>query len=512
MRLSLALLSSLFAATFVAGTSFATVTPVPGCARYGLDYDGDGFCVADPARPAPADKDALEAYTANIGPKDCNDSDPGLNPGAREIVGDGIDQDCSAGGLPAGDLTFNTPDATARAFGCDPKSARCMKVLESEIEACTSVGSAQCEVVVTAGRFALKRGFHFLDTDCTNGREVVSQDEYDAFLADQRTARRDPTWVPDPALQGRCVAQSNCAPAQPCRHGTARPKPKAKPASGVAADALRALREADKGINLRLDGQRKAIDENEDALNVLREKDVETDKRLDEQANVDKAQNERLEGLEKSTAVLRKDVGDQSEQLRGALNVMALSTGLLLEGVVGLGIQSQASIPIESDTGENLGNARGSFAPSLHIGANIGIDMLDGDRYYLQGRIAPTWNEGPDGKQDAGIRYGMGAAAEWNLGGVHRLGPFAELDLADEGGNVIDPNAMSREVLIGLSYTCVLNTNPDAAHLAFNVQAGAGYENTGSAGDGFRPTTDSSPVLTLRLSIMPGWGSAGSSN
>jgi mono/diheme cytochrome c family protein len=49
-----------------------------------MDGDGDGYAAAD------------------CGGSDCDDSDPWVHPGATEVCGDGIDQDCSDGDLPCG--------------------------------------------------------------------------------------------------------------------------------------------------------------------------------------------------------------------------------------------------------------------------------------------------------------------------------------------------------------------------------------------------------------------------
>jgi len=49
-----------------------------GCAPSCTDADGDGFAVEG----------------GNCGPVDCDDTDPAINPGAMEVCGDGIDNDC----------------------------------------------------------------------------------------------------------------------------------------------------------------------------------------------------------------------------------------------------------------------------------------------------------------------------------------------------------------------------------------------------------------------------------
>ncbi|PLX93588.1 MAG: hypothetical protein C0619_04260 [Desulfuromonas sp.] len=58
----------------------------------GIDQDCDGADLACPVDPNDVDDDA-DGYTENQG--DCDDTDAALNPGAEDICGDGIDQDCS---------------------------------------------------------------------------------------------------------------------------------------------------------------------------------------------------------------------------------------------------------------------------------------------------------------------------------------------------------------------------------------------------------------------------------
>ena len=63
----------------------------------GIDQNCDGI---DPPLDNCADADG-DGYTDGIcGGEDCNDSDPAVYPGAPEICGDGIDQDCDGADLP----------------------------------------------------------------------------------------------------------------------------------------------------------------------------------------------------------------------------------------------------------------------------------------------------------------------------------------------------------------------------------------------------------------------------
>ncbi|HKJ05594.1 MAG TPA: MopE-related protein, partial [Geopsychrobacteraceae bacterium] len=58
----------------------------------GIDQDCSGSDLACPIDPNTVDDDA-DGYTENQG--DCNDTDATVNPGATDVCGDGIDQDCS---------------------------------------------------------------------------------------------------------------------------------------------------------------------------------------------------------------------------------------------------------------------------------------------------------------------------------------------------------------------------------------------------------------------------------
>jgi len=64
-----------------------------GCRNY--YYDGDNDTYGDKTKPAKClcNKGDVEKYTTRYG-GDCNDSDANIHPGADEIVGDGIDNNC----------------------------------------------------------------------------------------------------------------------------------------------------------------------------------------------------------------------------------------------------------------------------------------------------------------------------------------------------------------------------------------------------------------------------------
>ncbi|MDW8273759.1 MAG: Ig-like domain-containing protein, partial [Chitinophagales bacterium] len=94
-----------------AGTGTVTVTAAT--VSWYLDADGDGWYAATVLSCGSPGMGWTTVLPPN-GPGDCNDANPLINPGATEICGNGIDEDCSGADLPCGGGSIvwlgNTPD------------------------------------------------------------------------------------------------------------------------------------------------------------------------------------------------------------------------------------------------------------------------------------------------------------------------------------------------------------------------------------------------------------------
>ncbi len=90
-------------------TNSPTQTPTnTPCAIWYRDNDGDGYGSSLSGTTVACSQPA--GYVANN--TDCNDSNAGVHPGAAEICGNGIDEDCSGSDLACGSTPTNSPTTT----------------------------------------------------------------------------------------------------------------------------------------------------------------------------------------------------------------------------------------------------------------------------------------------------------------------------------------------------------------------------------------------------------------
>lgn len=74
---------------FIGSSCGSDTTPACETQTWYLDADGDGYGTDDYTIEACETKNG---YIAQNG--DCDDTDPAVNPGATEVTGNGIDDDC----------------------------------------------------------------------------------------------------------------------------------------------------------------------------------------------------------------------------------------------------------------------------------------------------------------------------------------------------------------------------------------------------------------------------------
>ncbi len=153
------------------------------CTTYaGLaDVDRDGYCgLVGTATPA------TSGWTGKV---DCRDDIATINPGGREIVGDGIDQDCNGS-----DAVFPVPEATATRYLANSGTIGPLAFIV-EYGACDT--AAECEVDDVAGTMQIKPSnletHRFMDIyvngtkvlrnhgQPADGREVVTVEEASHF-------------------------------------------------------------------------------------------------------------------------------------------------------------------------------------------------------------------------------------------------------------------------------------------------------------------------------------------
>jgi len=83
-----------------------------------VDADGDGYRTTEVVQSIDADCSDPGEATVDDALVDCDDTRAGVNPGAEEIEGDGVDQDCD-GSDPAGDAVATDDTATPSDGGDD---------------------------------------------------------------------------------------------------------------------------------------------------------------------------------------------------------------------------------------------------------------------------------------------------------------------------------------------------------------------------------------------------------
>lgn len=498
MRKNLIAFMAVFVGLIVVAPSAASAGPVKPPSDCGIDADGDGWCVADASRRDADDPDKPFL----LGVADCNDHDKSINPGSKEIPGDGLDNDCVDGDLsiPA---ALNT-DRTLKAFGCSRTNVSCVRRLIKEHAACDK--SANCSVNYSGGKYFTTYKHYFLDTDCNGVREVVDQDGKDAY--DKA-----------PKCSSRRSSSSKQSVRKPTRR---RATAKKKPATVKTSDPKKGEEEtvaAPSADVQRIDSQLASIgskvDESASAI-TRHENDLSTligalEKEAKIRGAADQALDTRVAKLEEAAETAAENTQKIEDLGTRVSDVQTLvkagpSVGPIAEINAGVTLLGQNSIPVtDSVTGESLGNARGNTGFGPTFGLTLGAYTPAG-RFTAFGDWSSVFEEGPDGENHAGSMFRVGPEWMIRLGSsAHHLGAHGFYFSKRSGGTVLESNALGEGVAAGVSYAYLPNHNGPTSFGGF-ARASIGYDSHGTDGGGVVATVGGAPIAMLQIGVLFGVG------
>lgn len=464
---------NLMTLAFVLCAIDAFAAPPRPPADCGVDNDHDGWCVPDTRRVMPATPPATGTVPFHIGAVDCNDADRAVNPGATERLGDGIDNDCDTS-------TPDTADPKFRAFCGASPTAACIRRATAEIGACTG----NCAVNYTSGKFVPAYGYHFVDKNCDGVRDaVLSQVDYDKWIADTRTSSGNATWTP--TKDGYCPSKCGGAPCGTKRTGVRTGgKPAAPKVDPKLAERLGTLEKTVEPLPGKIDGLGKRVDEHDTLIADNRGRLDGLDKALQDETAARIAKDEEHDGILRRHNDLIADTMEtagNARRLAGAAYDLGLDTRSVgFSGGLQVGFMGLIQNPINLRGGAK---ARPGFAPTVYIGANIGVE-LDSSLFRLFGGVGLPFEEGPGGDTETGLVGTAGIEALWKLVPEHYLGVRARFLDHESGGDVLGAQARS----VGGGGGLVYEFAPGSGRFRFPVQVSLEVlgEQLGSQSDSFR--------------------------
>lgn len=464
-------------------SAVAKAPPKPPAKCNLVDNDGDGW----PATVNEAIPECLAVQASIV--LDCNDADKAVNPGTSEKLGDGIDNDCLDGDL-------ETP-AYIKAWGCS--SAKCVTRVQKEIEACGS-NTDKCSVNYSSGKFVLAWGAYMVDTDCDGVKELLDQDDKDAYDAKVKQGFHCVSERRHSAKKAGGSGSSGSGGSKPAPAPNGDPKVgELEGKVGELGGRVVTLETGMTGLSGRVDGFGAELDALDEALEAETEARTKADaglsERLDRQAEVLISHGGRLNSVEESSESAQT-MASSALDSAAAAHSSGVSAGL----DVGVMLIGQSDIKLR-----NGQQARPGVAPTLLVGGHVGAETESG-LYRALGAVGVPYEEAPGGHTENGFLVTLGAEVLWKLsrGSAHSVGPIVRFVQHESGGDVLGVNAMSRGGSAGVAYAFepAWGRFRTPAHISLE----GGYEQLGTKGDNFT-ASGNAPMALLTLTFGAGVGS-----
>jgi hypothetical protein len=433
---------AIFTILAILAATFNTAFAAPKCTSYQglMDADGDGACVFVGTATA-----ITSGWTGVV---DCDDAKSYKNPGATEIVGDGIDQDCDGK-----DLTLPVSDAAfARYVAVEYKGkAPSANLFITEYDRCVAA-TGRCSADNDEGRFMIADPEVDAFVDIYKGeskvlradgiREVVTLEEQSHF-----------------SPGGAKPASSYTGPSKATR--VAEAKAVAEPLVAKEREDRLAEEAREDAEDDARDGEINDI--NDRARSLAYDLEVEATARRE-------ADLELVEKISDATDIAEqaRTTAARAETSAGNANVKlneALSHSPLIEaGPVG-GANFRLGLAGLHD-GEWL---RGPVLGLGGFGLRAGVD---GDWYEVAGFGQILFGgDGAGTGADIAFLAGVEGLGQLDMVGTH-LGGFLAYTQSEDHGNVLDVSVVERGAVMGV----VLNRDfaPGPFRTTVFVRAGAG--------------------------------------